>query len=115
MNPTIYWLLALVISLGSAVALVWAYRRGGRSQLWVTASVIAVVLLILGYLDWRGQSPKETPMSTYVLIALLPTAAAAGVVAILAARQARPGIQISVAAAVALVLLGGSILTSFYP
>jgi len=115
MNPTLYWLLAIVISLGSAGALVWAYRRGGRGQLLVTAAAIAAVLLILGYLDWRGQSPVETPMGTYVLIAILPVAAAAGLVAILAARQARPVIQFSVAAAVALVLMGGSLLTSFYP
>ncbi|MGH7679622.1 MAG: hypothetical protein ACRENU_14220 [Gemmatimonadaceae bacterium] len=106
--------MALVISLGLAGALVAAGRHG-RNQLFLTAGAAAVVLLLLRYLDWRGQASVETPLSTYVLIAVLPTAIAAAVVAVLSGRQTKPAVQYSMAAAVSFILIGGSLLTAFYP
>jgi hypothetical protein len=114
-NPTYYWLLGAAVSLGIGGLFVWARRRGGKRLLGIAWAVSAAVLLTVGYNDWRSQSPRETPLITYVLVALLPTAAAAGLVLFLATRDTRPAVQVAIVALISFFLVVASLVTVFFP
>jgi len=67
----------VLVGFGSALGM----RKWGAQGLAATAVLIAVFLLAIGYLDYRAQSVKDTPLRAYVLGSLCSTFLAALAVA----------------------------------
>jgi hypothetical protein len=63
-----------------AAAAVAAQRRAGTKALAAASGLCAAVLLVLGYLDWRRLTSKETPLVAYAVTAIVPTTIAALVI-----------------------------------
>lgn len=115
MKSASYMMLFVLVPVALAVVFTWSNRRGRRNQLVITAVGAAIVLLVFGFLDWRSQAVIETPLHTYVLLAILPVAATARVIAFLAGRRVPAIVQAALGAVVAFAAMIGSLITGFYP
>ncbi len=111
-------LLAGIIAAGTITAAVaWGARREGRARLWITAGVVTVVLMAIGFADLMRERPRETHAATWFVGIPLPMLGALGLQH--AMRRVRPWIRWSVVFATAFVLLlvgvllGGAVLPRF--
>lgn len=111
----IYWFLGTLVSIASAALAVWGMARGGRRLLVSCSMGLAAFLMVLGYFDWVRQSAKETPLHTYILLAVLPTAGVTFTVALLSRRKATVATQVISATLVSLALVAISLFSVFYP
>lgn len=115
MTRTGYVVVAIVISVVFSLGAANARRAVGPRGLWLTALGTAVVLLVMGVFDWSRLSPKETPLHTYLLLAVVPILATALVLHALASRQAALPLQVAAGAVVCLGVGFLVLLTGFYP
>ena len=61
-------------------------RHGGVRALVGSSTIFAALLAGVGYLDWSRQASRESPLLSYFLLAVLPTAGVALTTAILTRR-----------------------------
>ena len=98
---------------GLLVAL--AARQSGWRALGAVVLAVTMVLGVLGYAAWNALPPyKETPLITYVLLAVVPTALAAFVARALAVRSARAIVLWAAAVASYYVALVPTLIVSAY-
>lgn len=110
-----FWLLALTLSVAFAAVAVWAHRTGGNRRLWLASLVTSLIVLGLGVVDWRGQSSVETPLHTYILLAVVPTAAIALLVRSTVAGRIHPVLRIVLGGVAGLALSAALAFTVFFP
>ena len=56
-----------------ATVAVAGWRRAGPWGLWTGWVVTSAALAAVGFLDWRALATKETPLTSYMLAATVPT------------------------------------------
>lgn len=110
-----YMVIGLVLALAIGAGANLALKVKGPRAVWSVCALAALVVGLLGFIDWRAQVTKETPVHTYVLLAIVP-ALAAGIVALLLSRTPLPlFVRSSLSAAVWLLAAYGMLFSAFYP
>lgn len=110
-----YLVVGLLIAAAVGAGATWMMKEKGPRAGWGLCALVAVVIAVAGFADWRTQAVKETPLRTYLLLALVPIL----VTGVLAQSLLRSPLPIWLRAviggaawmAVAVVIL----FTSFYP
>lgn len=91
-----------------------AHRSGGRWRLWLAWVGSAIVLGVMGVLDWWRLPSKETPLVAYILVAVVPTLAAAAFVQWTGDQRQPLAAQLGGAGAICWVLIPGMLLLGTY-
>ncbi len=86
MGGSIYLVALVCCSLLVGFGTAFGMRKWGGKGLLGAASLITVLLLVLGYVDYHAQPVKETPLSAYLLGSVCSTLLAALAVALIARR-----------------------------
>jgi len=107
-----YWLAFILVSALCATASIFAARGGRPIHFALTWASLAVLLVVIGYLDWSAQAIKDTSLATYIAGALLTPMVALAVVWSIK-RWARPSMQWIVAAALAFVTSVGVVVAAY--
>jgi hypothetical protein len=115
MTRTGYLVAVVLISIVYTFGAASARRVGGARALWLTAVGAAVFLAAIGVFDWSRLPVKETPLHTYLLLAVVPTLATTIVLHALASRQAPLSLQVVAGVVVWLGVGFATLLTGFYP
>ncbi len=115
MSRTVYLVVMVLASVVYTLGAATARRVGGARALWLTAAGVAVALAALGVVDWSRLPTKETPLHTYVMLAVVPTAATAVVLQLLASRSAPLPVQVLAGVVVWLGVGFATLLTGYYP
>ena len=102
-----------VASVFSALSL-WARQSGGRRRLWLTWAVCTLAFVILNVANWHRMPVKETPLAAYILVAVVPTLAAATFIDWTRASDQPLIIQFLGAVAICWVLMPGMLLIGLY-
>lgn len=100
--------LAILVAVAITFALMRAHEGGNNRRGWITAGVVAAVLLALGVIDLMTAPLREIPVATVIVGATLPVLGAVGMIQ--ATRRVRPWVRWIMVFATALVLLFGGLL-----
>lgn len=99
---------AIVIAAAIAVALLLAHRDENTRRGWITAGVLAALLIVLGFVDLRRRNWTDIHLATLFIGAALPVLGATGMVR--GTRRLRPWFRWPLVFATTLVLLFGGLL-----
>jgi uncharacterized membrane protein HdeD (DUF308 family) len=88
-----YAALALGILIAAAITLVLmrAHRGENSRRGWITAGVVAAILLAIGIIDLMAAPRRELPLATVIVGATLPVLGAVGMIH--ATRRVRPWVR----------------------
>jgi hypothetical membrane protein len=89
MSQSQYFAVLALLALGIAVVITVVYGKGRTSALWPVVGACAVGLTIVGIWDEKRQSSPETPIASYMLVAILMPVVASLVVRSLANKGVR--------------------------
>ena len=114
-RPDLYQVVALALGLIVPIIETVAARKGGRPYLSVSALLLVIIIAMLGYADWRSQPVKETPLTTYLLQAIVPTFAVASLIDWLGRMKASWVVQVASGFVLWQILAFALIFTAFFP
>jgi hypothetical protein len=110
-----YVMIGIALAGVTGIGANFALKARGPRAAWAFCAVVAVLVSLIGLLDWRLQVVKETPLHTYMAIALVPAVAAAAATHMLS----KTGLPFSVRVAATAVLWIGlaylALYSAFYP
>ena len=100
--------LAILVAVAITFALMRAHRDWNNRRGWITAGVVAAVLLALGVIDLMAAPRHEIPVATVIVGATLPVLGAVGMIH--ATRRVRPWVRWIMVFVTSFVLLFGGLL-----
>src|SRR6267154_4410112 len=71
----------ILVSLGYSSATTWACRTGMKARLWIVSGIGILVIALLGIVDWQREFFKDTSLSDYIALAVIPSLAVSLLVA----------------------------------
>jgi len=87
---------------------------GAARKLWVISAAVIAIGLVIGVSDWQNQSSRETPLHTYILLAVAPVVLCSLVIWSLRAKGLHRTLVIGAATAVYLITSILSLYTGFF-
>lgn len=115
MSQTNFWFGAVAATVVFGSAAYWARRSGGSRRLLLTTGIAATLVFVVGLFDWSRQSPRETPVATYLLLAILPTVLASTVMQALSSSRLHSTAQVLLASLAGMLAVIVALLSVFFP